>query len=171
MAKSTLISQLIRPPKNNGERLQRLFKAHNELQRSYGQCYRTIKTALDHIRDVDTEETRDVAVLTEVERKKIEKQLLDSRTKVVLNYKRAIKKIEFAINELAPETFDYKDEPLQSDDIDWDKITGYMEDLAGFLFELGIAAGFLGLEPVAGAAMAASGFVAGVVGILNWAFD
>jgi hypothetical protein len=156
------VSDLLPAPRTPGERLQRLFQAHAKLKEGYGQAYRNIKSILEVIRNAQTSDTSDDPdAMTPEAKEKLESELLDLRKRTVLDFKRSIKIVELAINELVPNTFDHNNEPLQSDDRD-------KEDLKDDLTALAAAAGGIAAAAALvpggqGVAAFSAGFAAGVL--------
>lgn len=148
---------------SQGERLQRLFKAHAEMKRGYGESYRAVKGMLDVIRtsrqaDASADDPDVVHASADIDN--LEQAIADLRKAVVLDFKRGLQLIELAINELVPGTFDHDDGPLQSDDRD-------KEDLKDDLVAIGTAAGAIAAAAALvpggqGVAAFSAGFAAGI---------
>jgi hypothetical protein len=164
MPDSISVFDIVPPPNTVGQRLRILFKAHELLERSYGEAYRAVKGMLDAINEGESSETSadDPNVPRErAARNALKQAILDMRRRTVLDFKRSIALAEFAIDEIAPGTFN-RDDPLQSDDRDKDDLKEAFNALGAFSAAV---AGAAALIPGGqGVAAFAAGYTVGIYG-------
>lgn len=118
------------------QRLVRLFEIRSALRTSYGSSYRDVSEGLALIRNGDGAFAAD-------EREGVIEQIEELRKMVVLGFKSMIRRVEIAINELAPGSFDHSGGPAQSGDVDMTDIHEWAKWGAGLaaLLAMGGAAG------------------------------
>ena len=99
-----------RSAETRGERLRRLFAAHYELTTQYGPKYREINALLEQARTLSDDPDNPQNPTPEA-KAEIIKAVGDVRTQVVLFFQTFTQRVEFAINELVPDTFPVPDNP------------------------------------------------------------
>lgn len=157
----------IQKPENQGQRLFLLFRARDMVATGYQQAYGAVADFIEKLEGAAEQglEYQPLPLPTASANAALD-EFKRLRTNIALNFQRSIRIIEFAANELSPDTFpqETEDAPLQSEDASDPKKKS--EDLKDDLNAVGAAvaavAGAIGAAAGANSAVAAGAAAAGV---------